>query len=821
MKKAAQATPNWRLKQERERHCWSQLEVADQIGTTSLNVSRWERGITFPTPHFRQELCTLFGKSASELGLLQDETTDAEKVSEAEAQLPQQEIAGSQPEAEVEQPWNVAFWRNPFFTGRESLLQRLHEQLHNTRRASLNQSQALTGLGGIGKTQTAVEYAWRYRDEYTAVLWVRAANRETLITDYVVLARLLSLPGRDAQEQMLVVEEVKRWLEQHTGWLLILDNADELALVEEFLPARGKGHVLLTTRAQATGRIAESLPVERLEPSESVLLLLRRAKLLDHEGPLDNVSRAVRISAQALVEELDGLPLALDQIGAYIEETGCSLAEYLALYRSRRMALLKRQSSISSDYPHSVSSTWSLSFGKVEQANPAAAELLRLCAYLYPDAIPEAFLTEGASELGPVLEPVASDPLLLNEAIQVLRAYSLIKRDAEAKLLVIHRLVQVVLKDGMDQETRRLWAERAVRMVNCALPEVEFATWDRCESCLPHALVCDSLIEQYNFGFPEAARLLDHAGYYLRERGIYAQAEPLSKHALAIYEQALGLEHPETITALDHLAWLFQAQGYYEQAEPFNKRTLAIRERVLGPEHPGTATGLDHLATLYQLQGRYEEAEPLFQRALAIREQALDSNHSDVADSLNNLALNYDYQGKYEQAEPLYQRALTHFEKTLGPEHPETAISLHNLATLYLVQDKYEQAEPLLQRALAILEKSLGSEHPRTAASLDYLAQLYARQGNYAQAEPLYQRALAIRQMKLGDDHPDVAKSLHRLAELYVHQSKHEQAEPLYQAALAICMQKLGPEHPDTIKVRENYTGLLRTMERKVTTEKT
>jgi tetratricopeptide (TPR) repeat protein len=514
----------------------------------------------------------------------------------------------SKPRAEG--PWNVPFARNPFFTGRGPLLERLHEQLSSSQRAALNQSQALTGLGGIGKTQAAIEYTYRYRQEYSAVFWVRVASRETLVADYVAIARLLSLPGQDAPDQLLIVAATKRWLEQHEGWLLILDNADELSLLTDFLPGGGQGHLLLTTRTQATGKIAQSLSVEKMELSEGMQLLLRRAKLLDPEEPLDNVATALRKAAQQLVTELDGLPLALDQAGAYIEETGCSLSEYLELYGQHRLALLKRRSSVSADYPHTVVSTWALSFSQIEQENPAAADLLRLCAFLHPDAIPEAILIEGAAELGPILEPVAADPLLLNEAIQVLRRYSLIKRDPEAKLLNVHRLVQAVLKDGLDEATQKLWGERAVRAVNTAFPEVSFETWSRCEGCLPHAQACATLIDEHRFTFPEAARLLNNAGWYLYERGLYGQAEPLYQRALTVQERVLGPEHPHTLRTIHDLATLYRNQGKYEQAEPLYQRALTVQERVLGPEHPHTVASREAYTNLLRVMHGQEPVTP-------------------------------------------------------------------------------------------------------------------------------------------------------------------------------------------------------------------
>ena len=712
--------------------------------------------------------------------------------------------------------WNIPYPRNPFFTGRDQELARLHAQLQQRNTAAVGQTQSISGLGGIGKTQIAVEYAYRYCDEYDYVLWARAESIETLNSSYIELARLLDLPEKDAQKLEITIQAVKRWLQRQRGWLLILDNADSPGLLPAFLPSTVGGHLLITTRAaDLSAQIAgldHPLLVEIFSDEQGALFLLHRSDLLIRDATLDQAETHARQLAMEISHELGGLPLALDQAGAYLKATSSSLVLYQQIYRHHRAQLLKERRG--ADHPEPVATTWDISFSNIEQQNPTAANLLRLCAFLAPDAIPEEIITEGAEELGVTIEPVA-DPLLFNGAIESLRAYSLITRDPQEHTLAVHRLVQAVLRDSMPVKTQQQWMLRAVHAVATAYPESpDVANWSTFERLLPHARTCVTWIEQTPIVTPEASFLLNATAYYLDDRAQYEEAEPLLKRALAIREQGFGLEHLATAQSLNNLAMLYKSQGRYREAEPLLKRALAIREQQLGAEHPDTATSLNNLAMLYQSQGRYREAEPLIKRALAIREQQLGAEHPGTATCLCNLAALYATQGKYEEAEVLYLRALAIFEQELGATHPDTALSLNSLATLYHEQGKYGEAELLYQRALVIHTKVYGAEHPSMALDLNNLAALYDDQGKYREAEVLYLRALAIREQRLGPEHPDTAQSLNNLAILYKTQEKYEEAEVLYLRALAIFEQELGATHPDTASSLNNLAAFYYTQGR-------
>jgi tetratricopeptide (TPR) repeat protein len=634
--------------------------------------------------------------------------------------------------------WNIPYPRNPYFTGREELLRRLAASLRAGETVGISQPQAVHGLGGVGKTQLALEYVYRYYQDYEAVLWTRADTQEALISGFVIFAALLQLPEQEERDQLKSVQAVKHWLTNSKGWLLLLDNADDLTLVRDFLPPAGRGHTLLTTRAASMGRLAHPIEVDALGVESGALLLLRLTYRIAPNAALEQAEASERAIARSITQELGGLPLALDQAGAYIEETQCSLADYLQLYRTQRAELLKARGGLVPDHPEPVATTWSLSFAQVQARSAGAADLLRVCAFLHPDAIPEEIITEGAIKLGPNVQAVAESPLAFNQAIGVLLSYSLLKRQAEQHLLSMHRLVQAVLKDDMDAPTYRLWAERVVQAVDQALPaEVDFGPNARYDRCLSHAQECARLIEQEHLTSSAARWLLHRTGRYLWQHARYAEAEAFYLHSLRIMEQVLGPDHPDVATPLVGLAVLYYEQGKYAEAEPLYQRALRIQERALGTNDPEVAYALTGLGSLYAEQGKYTDAEPLYQRALHIWEQASGPDHPQVAHPLSGLAILYRERGKYAEAEPLYQRALRIWEHALGPDHPLVATVLNNLAILYQEQGKYAEAEPLYQRALCIREQTLGPDHPRTQNVVRNYAILLRKMGGEAEASEL------------------------------------------------------------------------------------
>ena len=630
----------------------------------------------------------------------------------------------SDPQGEQVLPgvWNVPHPPNRYFQGREDDLRSLREGLRSDKAAVL--AQTVHGEGGVGKTHVAIEYAYRHHSEYDVVWWLEAEDPAKLAADYAALAgHIEDLRSVADADQPAVTAAVRQWLSRNGRWLLIFDNAAGPEAVKGYIPQAGGGHVVVTSRNPAWGRMARTVSIDLWPCDVSVAFLLERTG----SGDTPSAGRIAKL--------LDNLPLALEHAGAYVEATGCSLSDYAALLEGVGLRVLDDAAVVPDHAP--VSATWKVALARLENEGPEAHLLMRLLAFLAPEGLPVSVLRVGA----PVLhEPLRSALFGLegsNRLIAELRRYGLIGRTGET--VSVHRVLQHVVRDSLDQTMSRSVTEEAAKLVWSLFPHEadDPKHWDACATLVPHARIVADHALRTDAGLEEAASALNQSGFYLEARAAYDEAEPLYRRALAIGEKTLGPGHPNVATSLNNLGGLLEATGRYDEAEPLYRRALAIDEKILGPEHPDTAIDYGNLAGILETTGRYDEAEPLHRRALAIHEKTLGPEHPNVATRLNNLAGLLRATGRYDEAEPLYRRALAIGEKILGPEHPKVATWLNNLAGLLYATGRYDEAEPLHRRALAIDEKTLGPEHPDTAIGYGTLAGLLRATGRYDEAEAL------------------------------------------------------------------------------------
>ncbi|NEZ59842.1 CHAT domain-containing protein [Leptolyngbyaceae cyanobacterium CCMR0081] len=758
---------------------------------------------------------------------------------------PQQAFRNTELSNLVSAIWNLPYEQNNFFTGREEILQTLYKQLNHNKAAASSQIQAISGLGGIGKTQTAIEYVYRHCNEYQSVFWVRAETDLDLRTGFIEIANLLNLPHKDAQNPNNTIQAVKHWLETHSDWLLIFDNANHPEQIKSFCPHRPQGHILLTSCEQTfdTLGIARPIRLQKMLTDEAKDFLFKRTGR-------DSDQSTEQAAAAKLAKELGYLPLALEQAGAYILAKQISFQDYLKSYLKHRLKLLEKSGPITGNYPESVATTWSLSFREVEAISTEASDLLRISAFLSPDAIPYELFELGASQLGEnlanALTAMSDDPIVFHETLAPLTRYSLVQSEPSKKVYSIARLVQEVVRSQMDEESHRLWTQRTINALAHAFPDEQYINWKDCSRLLPHARVIIQSINTEHIESISTALLLNLTGSYLHQQGQYNEAEPLYEHALLLYRRLLNNKHPNVARSLSNMALLYESQGRYSEAEAFLLEAL----KMLNNDSPDLANCLNNLALLYDSQGRYSEAESLYQEALTRKQCLVDKEHLDIAKTFDNLATVYEHQGHYKKAELFHQKALTMYQQLLGHQHsliasnlnnlavccifrnnpdkaetfcqealamlkqlfgkkhPHIAKTLNNLASVYKAQDRYNEAELSFQDSLAMIKQLLGDEHPDVAIGLNNLALLYNEQGFYSKAEPLFQKSLTMNKKLLGSKHPNIALSLNNLAICLHAQGRYSEAEPLYREALAMRKYLLGYEHPDVENTLKNLEAL-------------
>jgi len=640
--------------------------------------------------------------------------------------------------------WNVPHSRNVNFTGREDLLKKLHDSLRSGNHAALTQT--LQGLGGVGKTQAAAEYCYRHAADYDLVWWIRSEDLGGLASDYAGLATELSLPEKDEKDQRITVKAVREVLARRGRWILIFDNARGPDDIKDYLPPGNSGHVLVTSRNVAFRGIAHTLPVSAMNAGEAVEFLLKRTPDTDEEG------------AGALAGALGGLPLALEHAGAYIEKSGSSFSGYLEIFRTRQHDILGRAEP-PVGYDATVATTWEISFREVEKESEAAGQLMNLCAFLAPDDIGREMLRGGASFLPQRLAAAVADDLQWDDAVVALRKYSLV--EVEDEVISVHRLVQAVVRDRLDEEGRKKWAETAVGVVNAAFPyrKDDVKTWARSSRMLPHALAAAELAEGLQVGAEAWGRLLNDVGLYLRLRAEFSAARSVHERALKIGDAVCGREHPTVAVRANNLGSVLQDLGDLAGARAQFERAVKIGEAAYGPDHPQVAIYINNLGLVLRDEGDLAGARTRFDRALKIQETSYGPDHPSVAIDVNNLGLVLQAQGDLAGARPCFERALRIGEATYGPNYSQVAIYANNLGTVLRVQGDLAGARAHFERALNIDEGAYGPDHPEVAADLNNLVCRLTELEDPAGARAHFERAVRIYERTLGEDHPNTQRA--------------------------------------------------------------
>ncbi|MEU4560449.1 FxSxx-COOH system tetratricopeptide repeat protein [Actinoplanes sp. NPDC023936] len=631
--------------------------------------------------------------------------------------------------------------RNRVFTGRAELIDAMYAGLRSDGQGSAAVvSEAVHGLGGVGKTTLAIEYASRFRSDYELAWWIDAEQPATVPTQLAALGRRLGLP--EAADERDAVAAVFAELRGRSRWLLIYDNAEQPASVTPLIPTGGNGHVLVTSRWPAWRRHAHAVAVSVWPRAESVAFLRARTPHTD-DKLLGELAKLV-----------GDLPLAVEEAAAYLEQTGEDLATYVELVRERGREIFAAQAAPPGVDQRRVASVWTLSLDRVHAEEPLAEQLLTLLAFLAPE-VPRDLPLAQQDLLPEPLKAAAADRLVYNRVLEAAGRYALISlKPAE---IGMHRLVQAVVQARLDYEAEARWVTAGVALVHELFPDDSWepARWPECQRLLAQALAVADHAERLRVSEEQAGRLLYRASTYLRESGQYQQAEPLARRALTLTEIALGPDHVETAARHEEVGRVMRELNRLAEARTEFEQALAINLAALGPDHKDVSVWRGNLGTVLHDLGLLDEARTELEQTLALALETLGPDHPIIAVRRNTLGLVLQDLGLLDEARAELEQALAISLEALGPDHPTIGIRRNNLGSVLKDLGLLDEARIELEQALAISVPTLGPDHPDVGLRHGNLGSILYALGRTDEARTQFEQAFRISLAAVGPDHPN------------------------------------------------------------------
>jgi tetratricopeptide (TPR) repeat protein len=722
--------------------------------------------------------------------------------------------------------WGNVPPRNPNFTGRAELLHRLGERL-TAGGATAVLPAALHGMGGIGKTQMAVEYIYRHLHDYDVIWWIQATQQAQVRAGLTELAQRLRLPGSsEAHTAVPAVREALRLGRPFRSWLLVFDSAESPEAVRPFFPANGPGEILITSRNPDWAGIARPLEVAVFKREEAKELLRRRGPEIDDE------------EADRLAETLGDLPLAIEQAATWRAETGMPVREYLRLFDEKVTEIL--DTSAPADYEVSVAAAWNVSFDELRTRNPAAHDLLQVCAFFAPEPISRnLFVGVRGVSISPELDAALRDPMQLSRTIRDINRYGLAKIDHRNDTLLLHRLVQLVLSNRMAPQRWAQMRHGAHLLLANLDPNdpVPSKQWPRYQDVLPHAyaakviecddgwvrqLVINLMIFLYYWGdHEEAARLAKQAvdvwserlgeadpqtlqaagrlGFYLWTLGRYAEAAGVNQRTVELYRQMSGENSEETVIAELAVALDLKGQGDLIAALDLNKQIYQKAKGLFDDDDPTTLRTAHDLVASLGLAGEYRRGQELAEDTYRRRVDVIGYDNPGTTSTLNDLILARREAGDYAWARAEQEKLVERSRELFGADKIATLRRSHHLSVARRKDGDHQGALELSTQVVERLHLRYGDSHPNAMACAIAHSINLRHAGDLGSARKLGEQTFDRYRQSLGEHHPHTLSALLDLAVTLRLLGNAAGARQLDERSLEQFRVTLGPDHPHAI----------------------